>query len=212
MNKIRSVIGIVMILIAVGSLFFWESYGREKFLSKEVICTKIDIKRGQVINPGMLKVGNVLPDNAVKGHMKIIETKELVGKVAKFDIPANCQLTNTMVAVKEKFWGKDKSIYVIPREWIAMRSSSLRRGDKIDIYSINPAYKLGTFYIAFVKDDVDREIVDIEGKENDLLKRFSTSGVINHVEIICDKQSYERIRQASQGAENNLLIVQGGTL
>ncbi len=208
MKKLRPIIGVFMIVLAIGSICYWESYGRENFMMREVLSARTDIKKGDTISEEMLKTSRVHPENLIKGYFS--NMAGAVGKVANFDIPKNCQLANNMIGKKEDFVGGEKSIFVIPEEWIYMRSSSLRREDRIDIYSISQKDKIGTFKLAFVKDNMDREVTDIAGNKDDILKRGEATGMINHLEIICDRATYEKMISISNISGKDLIIMQGG--
>lgn len=210
MKKFRPAIGILMIILAIGSMFYWESYGRERFFTEEALYAKHEIKKGELINAGMLKAGRISHENLVQGAVGMNEIKDVVGKIAEFNIPENCQLSKSMFSKRDFFIGKGRAIFVIPQEWIYMRSSSLRKGDKIDIYSLSQRAKIGKFSVAFVKDNVDREITDLNGTKKELLNRDSTSGVIDHIEIICNEDVYSKIRALCQINPKDLLIIQGG--
>ena len=112
-----------------------------------------------------------------------------------------------------------------------MRSSALRRGDIVYIYGTNGLGLLGTFRIAYVKDEAEREVKNAgEGSESnagggagygsesdtggDILARMDSTSVIDHVEIITTYQEYERLAGSVGGADGAtpaaLIIVQKG--
>ena len=107
---------------------------------------------------------------------------------------------------------KEETIFVIDPDWIAMRSSSLRRGDIVDIYGSNGAGLLGTFQIAFVKDEAEREVKDAgEAVQNhtasDILDRTDSTSVIDHIEIITTFSEYEKIAACVDGTTSSALII-----
>ena len=63
---------------------------------------------------------------------------------------------------------------------------------------------------SFVKDNINREITNLNETKKELLNRDSTSGVIDHIEIICNEDAYSKIRALCQTNPKDLLIIQGG--
>ena len=118
MKKFRPAIGILMIILAIGSMFYWESYGRERFFTEEALYAKHEIKKGELINAGMLKAGRISHENLVQGAVGMNEIKDVVGKIAEFNIPENCQLSKSMFSKRDFFIGKGRAIFVIPQERI----------------------------------------------------------------------------------------------
>ena len=106
---------------------------------------------------------------------------------------------------------KGESIFSLKPWWIHSRSSSLRKGDLVDIYDSTGKLYCGTFKVAYVKDEEEQEIIDAEGKKGEeLLERKFSTGVINHVEIIAQLHEYEYLRGLAEEQGMSFLIVQKG--
>ena len=102
----------------------------------------------------------------------------------------------------------EETIFVIPREWIAMRSSSLRRGDRIGLYRLADYSSLGSYTVAFVKDDQDQEVYSLEGVDDrKLLSRTDSNVPIHHIEVVAELKQYQAIRQAAM-EDGGLLVIQ----
>lgn len=221
MKRIRSVLGILLILLSVGGLFFWEWKGREAFLMDEVLVAGREIQRGSEVDGSMFFVKSVPKDNLLKGALKPGDRGLLEGKVASQFVAENDQIVMSYFADPEFRLSQEESIFVIKPDWIAMRSSALRRGDLVDIYGTDGLGFLGTFRLAYVKDDAEREVRDAaegEGvkqrKVSGILDRPDSTSVIDHVEIITTLPEYEfLVNCVSGGGETTpsaLIIVQRG--
>jgi hypothetical protein len=105
---------------------------------------------------------------------------------------------------------KGESPFVIKPEWISMRSSSLRRGDWVDLYEDREHTLIGTFRVAFVKDSNEVEVRNVgEGNNNSALDRTDASAIISHIEIISDLDGYEKVlAQVSGVSPAGLIVVQ----
>lgn len=221
MKRIRSVLGILLILLSVGGLFFWEWKGREVFLMDEVLVAGREIQRGTEVDGSMFFVKGVPKDNLLKGALRPDDRGLLEGKAASQFIAENDQIVMSYFTEPEFRLSHEESIFVIKPDWISMRSSALRRGDLVDIYGTGGLGLLGTFRIAYVKDDAEREVRDAsegEGakprKVSGILDRPDSTSIIDHVEIITTLQKYEFLVDCVSGGgeatPSALIIVQRG--
>ncbi len=209
MKRSRTVLGLLLIVFAVAGLIFWEVKGRETLLLDTVIVASEKIPAGTVISRDLLKGAGVLEESRIQGSLKWDMLHVAIGQVALRDIVENSQLSEEYLADNDFYLRSNESIFVLHPEWIAMRSSAIRRGDWIDIYENSGYYKIGTYRVAFVKDANEIEVTDGEGhKESDSLNRTVSSSLISHVEIIANTKEYERIARSAQNGEAGLLLVQ----
>ncbi|NLT47162.1 MAG: hypothetical protein GXX92_01995, partial [Clostridiales bacterium] len=125
------------------------------------------------------------------------------------DIVENSQISEEFLAESDFYIRSNESIFVLHPEWIAMRSSSIRRGDWIDIYESGSFDKIGSYRVAFVKDANELEVTDGEGAEgSNALDRTVSTSLISHIEIIADMKEYEKIARLAGNNETGLLLVQ----
>lgn len=215
MRKFKSMIGILLILLSIAGLFFWEWKGRETILLEEVLVAKEEIKKGTMVDGSMfipkgIPKTNKLEEALVPGDMALIQ-----GKVASQYIAENDQILVKYFRDNEFYLDRDESIYVIDPCWVAMRSSALRRGDIVDIYGSNGLGLLGTFRVAYVKDESEREVRNaVEGEggaASNILERTDSTSVIDHIEIISTFREYENLVNCVNGiTPAALIIVQRG--
>ncbi|MGI6748655.1 MAG: hypothetical protein ACOX4V_10575 [Anaerovoracaceae bacterium] len=217
MKRIRSILGILLILLSISALFLWEWKGREVILMQEVLVAKEDIQKGTLVNSSMFQTKGIPKDNLLQDVLKPNESNIIEGKIAMQYIPQNNQIIMKYFEDNAFKLKKGESIFVIDPSWIAMRSSSLRRGDVVDVYGNNEVGFLGTFKVAFVKDQTEREVKDISegtfhhGVKGDILSRTDSTSIIDHIEIITTFSEYKKIADCVGGlTPSALIIVQKG--
>ncbi|MDF3002752.1 MAG: hypothetical protein K0Q48_2871 [Bacillota bacterium] len=198
MKRVKSIIGILLIILSLTSLFLWEWKGREMILLREVLVAKHKIEMGTLVDESMFEIRGVPKDNLIEGALKPEEASLLKGKVTAQLISQNSQISKAYFRENEFYLKEGEAIFVIEPGWIAMRSSSLRRGDTVHIYGSNGGGFIGSYRIAFVKDEAEREIRDVmlEGRnyiEKEILERTDSNSIINHVEIITTLEEYEKL-------------------
>ncbi|MDD4565701.1 MAG: SAF domain-containing protein [Eubacteriales bacterium] len=217
MKRMRSILGILLILISISGLFLWEWKGREVILMQEVLVAKEEIQKGTLVNSSMFQTKGIPKDNMLQDALTPDESNMIKGKIAMQLIPQNNQIIMKYFEENPLKLMKEESIFVIDPGWIAMRSSSLRRGDMVDVYGSNGTGFLGTFQVAFVKDQSEREVKDAaegilqHGVKEDILNRTDSTSVIDHIEIITTFSEYEKIADCVGGlTPSALIIVQRG--
>jgi len=215
---LKPLIGILLIAISIGGLLFWEIKGRDAVLMEEIIVAKEDIDAGTKVNRNIFITVGISKENKIEGALTQSDIDDLQGKTASQLILKNDQISMKYFMQNEFYLKNNESIFVVDPGWIAMRSSSLRRGDLVDIYGADGRGVIGTFKVAFVKDSTEREIRDTgeEGLnriENNLLERIDSTSMIDHIEIISTMSKYEELVDCATGVSPTaLIIVQKGNL
>lgn len=203
-NKIGAVFsisGILLMLVSLAAVYWWEAKGREQFLYSEVVVLNQGVEANTLITSDMLDCININPNNFMEGA--IVEKKEAVGKSAIHYIPKYSQLTLEYFIDKNVEGKKeDKYIFTVPADWIVTFPSSLRRGDRIYFYPVkivDEKSEENSFYtnsgntktakdsdivkseVAYLKDSGNREVVSTAGKA-----RYDASANISSIEVIVD--------------------------
>jgi hypothetical protein len=209
----------LLIIFAVAGLIYWETDGRDRILTEKILVSSEGILEGTVITAQMFHSVSAMPETIVEGAIRPEEADKIQGKEAAMDIPKNQQMSEALLREPGEKEIEKLSPYLIKTEWIDSRSSSLRQGDHISVYSRDGSLHLGDFEVLFVKDVNDREITDAvsneagHGRQNgekDIRDRAHSSGVIDHLEILTDLDGYGNILRHIDTEDEGLLIVQKG--
>ncbi len=210
-RNVRPLMGILLITLAVVALWWWENLGREQFIMESVMVAKDNIEKGRVIKESDFIEIRSMSESTVPGAITPKSLYQIKGFVANQYIPKLSQVVPKMFTEKGQILGEGKSIFPIKDIWIDSRSSSLRKGDVIDIFSEEGSVYMGTYPIAYVKDENEQEVVNTENNPSDeILQRHFSSSVIAHVEIIADLEEYKKIRDVAEEQNIKLLIIQKG--
>jgi hypothetical protein len=207
MKRIRGIIGIVLILAAIAGLIYWETAGREAVLTEPVLAAKKTILPGTVVNASLFETIGVMKESRIKGALRPERLGEICGKTSLQLIPGNAQITADFFRNDDFCLKEGESIFALKPEWIAMRSSSLRRGDWVTLYSSITKVPIGSYQIAFVKDEKEAEIRSIAGISSAVLDRTDATAVISHVEIITNMDDYSKILDVVEGGIPETLIL-----
>ena len=212
MKFIKPIIGCILIVTALVGLFYWEHDGRIRWTTEEVASAAFDIAEGKEINEAMFKKMRVPPECIVDGALSMEEASKLKGRICRQNIKANSQIVADFFENTEELIEEGKSIFVIKPSWMDMRSSSLRSGDIVQIYSDTGDVYLGTFRVAFVKDDNEQEVTSADGisRQQNILDRKMSSRAANHIEIVATLDEYNAINAFVRDGARSLMIVQKG--
>ena len=206
-------IGILLICLAVSALLFWEVAGRELFLMKPVLVAKSDIEKGTLLSQDLFRSVSVPIDALVEDAVAPSDAALLSGKIAILPVISGAQLSERIVIESKDAIKPDTSSFVIKNEWIALCTSALRRGDKIELMYGNGDISLGTYEVAFVKDAEGREVIDTSNgissfrTETGTSARTNPSAPIHHIEIECEWKDYKRILNTCTTKTKATLII-----
>ena len=205
----KPVLGSFLILMALGLLTFWEVTGREMVLMENILVAREDIYPGTVVNAGMFKETGILSENRIENGMTRPDASTLNGKVSEQIILKNSQISKEYFSERKSKIKEGSGIYQIKPEWIFSVSSSIRKNDMADVYSVDGQTKMGSFPVAFVKDGQGKEVVDeitIKGGM-EIIERSGGSAVVSEVEIILTLEEYKKILDYILLNEGKLILV-----
>ena len=208
MKKLKQIIGVLLIIAAVAALIYWEADGRGRLVTKKVLVAAVDIEEGDIITRQMLGTVSAMPDTVIAGAFTPGDINRAEGKEASRHIAKNQQISEILLSDPNEAATDGYSPFLIKSDWIDSRSSSLRRGDMVAIYSRDGEYCLGEYEVLFVKDIGDKEIID--ESQRDIRDRVSGSGIIDHLEILTNIEEYRKIVRFVDETGEKLLIVQRG--
>lgn len=203
----RLVVGVLLVILGIGGFIFWEIEGRETLLMDSVVIANVDIVPGVKIEKELLSFGKVLKENRIAGCLEYDQLNQAVGKTANQLILKNSPISTDYFKGKELILREDESVFVLKAEWIHMMSSSLRRGDLVEIYGPE---LIGAYRVAFVKDQERREVYDtgimVKNRSN-FIERTDSTAMINHIEIICTLADFKKIESSTVGMETPVITI-----
>ncbi|MBR3297377.1 MAG: SAF domain-containing protein [Firmicutes bacterium] len=189
--KWKVVIGVLLIALSIVGMYYWESYGRDRVMLTPVLTVAADIPEGSLIRAEDLAEMRVPGEDVISGALTLADAGSVVGKYASLDLLVNQQLVSNYFCNRDLGIDKGESVFSIPSSWIFSRSSALRAGDRVRIYSMPEQIYLGSFRLAFVKDNTEQEVTG--GSHRAVLDRQVASSAISNIEIICSLSDYFRI-------------------
>ncbi len=210
MRKVRIIIGAFLIVAGIVGMIYWETAGRDKVVSTEIVAAACDISEGDVITKEMLCVRKILRENKISGAGGESTVPMLVGRVSGNFIPKNAQISMAMLRDEKTLLKKGKAPCRLSAEQILSMSSSIRQGDEVRIFRGSDMTELGSFFVAFAKDESNREITDSEHSKGGktLLERTDSERVLDHIEIQASPQEYAVL--LAEADAGGLIIIQKG--
>jgi len=207
-------IGIILLVVALAGFGVWELWGRARFLTAEVLVAADTIPEGTVLDDSLFTCAGVDRKAVMEGALTPASADRIRGKRAAVTIPKNAMISEALLRDSDYYLAEGESLYVLKGEWISLRSSSLRRGDWIDLFSLagdDTFSKLGTFRVSFVKDVNESEVRNTnetgvsEYDTSPVLSRAASTAAVHTVEIIATEEDYARILDAVWRADEGAL-------
>ncbi|GKX28714.1 hypothetical protein SH1V18_11940 [Vallitalea longa] len=221
-NFVKGLMGVMLIVIAIGTIFYWEVYGRQNFLYKDIVVLNKDVDKNEVITSEMVEYKKVeqttLIDNAIDDDLSI------VGKAAKNYIPGGVQLVKEYFENSELVLDEDQYIFRIPLEWLKAFPNTLRRGDVIYFYEVDTGTiqhdttegqiilnnkevsnnePITSAVVAYVKDGSNNEVITLSEED-----RYNGSNVINEIEIVTDVDTVNLLRESIDNKKIFIIMYQ----
>lgn len=206
MSKIKGYIGILLILVAIGGIYFWEIYGREQLLYSNVYVASQDLPPNTPLTRDKLTLVKIEQERLVRGAITDVQTlSEIEGYEAKHFIPANSQIVKDSFDIPEIVLNENEYICSIPTDWIKAFPQSLRRKDKVAIFAVTGSSNekvsdtrviqqliegkkpLFNTIVVYVKDGSNREVRDISESG----QRMDASSKINNIEVVMNPEDFE---------------------
>lgn len=154
-QRLRGIAGIVLMILFLAVIYFWESIGREKLLYESVLVVNKDVNKGDVITKETLGYMKTEETKFIKDAIR--DPKEVLGKQATHFIPAKAQIHKTYIDDGVITTKKDELIFRIPNDWLVAIPSSIRRKDEIILYSINEDNLNAKVNISYEKENTEEK-------------------------------------------------------
>ncbi len=208
-------IGLFLIIASIAGLLYWEMIGRDTVCMDQVLVARNQMEEGTVVTADMFFIQGIPKELVLEGGFHENDISSLDGLVTTQMIAKNSQIISAYFRKDPLVISEAESIFVLKKNWIAMRSSSLRRGDLVAIYGSVAGEYLGEYRVAYVKDESEREIrnADLELKpmsqQGTILNREDSTSIIDHIEIITTFDGFQMIRSyVNEGMGGQLILMQ----
>lgn len=214
-ERLKGIVGIMLILLSIVILFSWESFGREALTYDSVIVFKEDIQKGTIIQKNMLGIMKLQKDTLIKGTIQNPDL--IIGKRSNTFIPRGLQLCNEFFSDPELVTGDGNNILSIPMDWIYSYPQTIRRGDLVHFYVLDKELigendenyevfseestkfanerPLISAKIAYVKDSSNREVIDVTPD------RLDGSAAVSQIEIVISEDKYKLLKTAASNGQ-----------
>ena len=176
----KRIAGIVLIVLSVGALGFWELWGRENITYDRVLVLKESLPKNTLITADMLRERKV--EKAGEGAIRTEQRNEIVGLETGQFIPAGTELykeyfQESMFSVGEE---QGKYILSVPAQWLKAFPQTLRRGDRAFFYC--GGEPVTDAVVAYVRDGTNQEVYYGDDE------RLTSSSSVSLIEIVVDKE------------------------
>lgn len=196
---VMPVIGLVIIALMLGIVWYWETYGREFYFYQDAVVLMQDVQRGTLITEDMLTTKKVEASQLIE--QAILDKEKIIGLEAKQFIPQNAQLHPNYFETPSLMTDEDRYIVRIPNDWLYSIPNTLRRKDRVLFYLMQSDeifnHHLGKVVmettVAYVKDSANREVQTVSTQD-----RMDGSSVISEVLVFLTPEQVETLEKLTE--------------
>ena len=176
----KRIAGIVLIVLSVGALGFWELWGRENITYDRVLVLKESLPKNTQITADMLRERRV--EKAGEGAIRTEQRNEIVGLETGQFIPAGTELYKEYFQESIFSVGEEQGKYIlsVPAQWLKAFPQTLRRGDRAFFYC--GGEPVTDAVVAYVRDGTNQEVYYGDDE------RLTSSSSVSLIEIVVDKE------------------------
>ena len=197
----KKIAGILMIVLSIGALGFWELWGRENISYRTAAVLKDTCEAHTIITEDMLKPKKV--ETLSKGAIPWKKAGDIVGLETRQYVAGDQELHPEYFGEPELRIGKQFNKYVlsIPETWLMSVPESIKRGDKAFFY-LGKKLICETSVI-HVKDSYSQEVTYSD------MDRFCPSGRVSEIEVIVSAGQMKKLDLlASKGNRFTLIYTE----
>lgn len=219
--KIKGILGVVIIILAIAGIFLWETYGREALTYTEVVVFRQDVQANQTVSLGLLATMK-MPSSQLISDV-VLHPEEILGKETACYIPKGLQLSKKFFQDEEMATGNGRYVFAVPTEWLYFYPQTLRRGDRVYFYAVpasdgeyiktvNLTATAGSIIpdniddailstrVAYVKDSANREVVDVTPD------RLDGSAAVSKIEVYINDEQYQLLKSSYEAGYQFIIL------
>ena len=176
----KRIAGIVLVVISLGALGFWELWGREHITYDRVLVLRESLPKNTLITREMFR--ERLIENAAEGAIMSIDAESLIGMETAQYVAAGTELymeyfQESMFAVGEE---EGKFILSIPEQWLKSFPQTLKRGDRAFFYCAGEI--VTDAVVAYVRDGTNQEVYYGDDE------RLTSSASVSLIEVVVTEE------------------------
>ena len=194
----RRIAGIVLVVLSVGALGFWELWGRENITYDRVLVLKEALPKNTLITADMLRVKKV--DRAGEGALMEGEKSEVVGLETTQFVPAGTELYREYFQESIFAVGEEQGRYIlsIPAQWLKAFPQTLRRGDRAFFYC--GGEPVTDAVVAYVRDGTNQEVYYGDDE------RLTSSSSVSLIEVVVDREQAALLGKLAEKGNKFVLL------
>lgn len=194
----RRIAGIVLVVLSVGALGFWELWGRENITYDRVLVLKEALPKNTLITADMFRVKKV--DRAGDGALMEEEKSEIVGLETTQFVPAGTELYREYFQESIFAVGEEQGRYIlsIPDQWLKAFPQTLRRGDRAFFYC--GGEPVTDAVVAYVRDGTNQEVYYGDDE------RLTSSSSVSLIEVVVDREQAALLGKLAEKGNKFVLL------
>ena len=176
----RRIAGLMLVVLSVCVLGFWEFWGRENITYDRVLVLKESLPENTLISADMFRVKRV--EKAGEGAVTEDRIDEISGLETAQFIPAGTELYREYFRESIFAVGEEKGRYIlsIPEQWLKAFPQTLRRGDRAFFYC--GGEPVTDAIVAYVREGTNQEVHYGDDE------RLTSSSSVSIIEIVATKE------------------------
>ncbi len=133
-QRIKSIFGIILLVASIVGIYSWESWGRQRLTTKQIIVLSTDVSANTLITEDMLTYSYRSMEHIIDNP--VTDKNDIIGKMSKGFIASNSALSQYYFEEADLIPQEGEYIFQLPKSWIKSCPSTLRRSDDAYLYPI----------------------------------------------------------------------------
>ncbi len=146
--KLKSVIGLILMILSIVGMYFWETKVREKMIFTKVLAAAVDISEGDTAGRDSFKEISVSSESLVAGFLTPENAETLYGKSCVFPLKANSVVFYGAFEDAKEEEDDGMRTLSIPRSWIFEGSADVSAGTGVSIYYVPSGKYAGNYDVS----------------------------------------------------------------
>ncbi len=133
-ERFKRIIGLVLLVVSIAGIYSWESWGRYRVTTVQIVVPREDIPAHTLIMEDMLIYARRDVQQVIDAPIK--DKNSIIGKMSKGFIAAKSPLSEYYFDDVDLIPKEGEYIFQLPKSWIKSCPSTLRRSDDAYLYPV----------------------------------------------------------------------------